>query len=118
MAYVPIVPPGDRTRMSARARELATQLERVIQDFQRNYPDTPARDVEQALRALSGEADRAPATRRVLALTVAGGVAALIGVVIFLEESGGLAGTWTEAAPWIVMGVLVLFGVLLAIRQR
>jgi hypothetical protein len=120
MAYVPIVPPSDRTRMTARARELATQLERVIQEFQRSYPDTPKRDVQEALRALSGDADRAPGSRRLVAALVAGGVGALVAILIVLEEtSGGLAGTLGEAAPWIVMGAIFLLAlVMVALRRR
>jgi len=105
--------------MSARSRELATQLERTIQEFQRSYPDTPARDVQEALRALSGDTDRTPASRRVLALTLAGGIAALFAGVFVIEEAGGgLSGTLTDSAPWIVMTAIVLLLVVMRLRRR
>jgi hypothetical protein len=106
--------------MSARARELATQLEQVIREFQRSYPDTPERDVQEALRALSGDSSGAPASRRLLALSVAGGVAALIGVVVFIQEAGGgLSGSLGEAGPWIVLGAIFLLAlVMVALRRR
>lgn len=119
MAYVPIIPPTERTSMSARSRELATQIERVIREFQRSYPDTPERDVHEALRALSGDATRAPASRRILAFTLSGGIAALVAVMIVLEETGGgLSGTLSSAAPWIVMGALALFALVMVARRR
>jgi ferric-dicitrate binding protein FerR (iron transport regulator) len=119
MAYVPMIPPTERTRMSARARELATQLERAIQEFQRSYPDTPAKDIREALRALSGDADRAPASRRALAGALAGGIAALIAAVIVMEESGGgLSGGLGASGPWIAMVVIVFFLVVMRLRRR
>ena len=119
MAYVPIIPPTERTRMSARSRELATQIEQLIREFQRSYPDTPERDVHEALRALSGDATRVPASRRVLALALSGGIAALIAVLIVLEEtSGGLGGSLGSTVPWIVMGALVLFALVVVARRR
>jgi outer membrane murein-binding lipoprotein Lpp len=50
MSYVPIVPRSDRTRISPRARELAAQIDKLVQDFQRSYPDTRPTDVQEARR--------------------------------------------------------------------
>ena len=119
MSYVPIVPPTDRTRLSPRARELAAQIEKAIQDFQRSYPDTPASDVQEALRALSGDVERAPASRRLLAMTVAGGVAALVGVLFFVEESGsGESLLSSDAMIWVVAGVIGILALVLAVNRR
>ncbi|MDP2469823.1 MAG: hypothetical protein Q8W45_00440 [Candidatus Palauibacterales bacterium] len=119
MAYVPIVPPSARTRMSPRARELATQIEKAIQDFQRSYPDTPQRDVQEALRTLAGDSETAPASRRVLAMAVAGGIAALTGVLVFAANSGG-GGSSLQSNPllWLVASAVVGLAVVAVARRR
>ena len=119
MSYVPIVPPTDRTRLSPRARELATQIEKAIQEFQRNYPDTPSSDVQEALRALSGETERAPASRQLLALTLAGGIAALVGVMFFVQESGSGGSPFSsDTTIWVVAGVIGILALVFAMNRR
>lgn len=118
MSYLPYVPPSDKTKLSPRARELSSQIEKVLQDFQRSYPDTRPGDVQDALRAASGGTDPAPESRRVLAMTVAGGVAALVGVLFFMEE---FADRTIDLPPgammWIVMGLIVLVGIVALARR-
>ena len=120
MSYLPYLAPSEKTKLSPRARELATQIEKVIQEFQRSYPDTPPGDVQQALTALSGDSNRAPAPRNVLVMTLAGGIAALVGVLFFLRESGeGGMALPPGAMLWIVMGLVVVVGIgAVAARQR
>ena len=119
MSYIPIVPLSDRTKVSPRARELATQIEKVVQDFRRSYPDTRPGDVQEALRVAAGGSDSVPESRRVLALTLAGGVAALVGVLFFLRESGGggASGLPGDAMLWVVTGVIVLVAVAVMTRR-
>ena len=102
MSYLPYLVPSEKTKLSPRARELATQIEKAIQEFQRSYPDTP------------------PASRNVLVMTLAGGIAALVGVLFFLRESGeGGMALPPGAMLWIVMGLVVVVGIgAVAARQR
>jgi len=120
MSYLPYLAAAEKTKLSPRARELVTQIEKVIQDFQRSYPDTPPGDVQQALTALSGDSSRVPASRNALAMTMAGGIAALVGVVFFLRESGeGGMALPSGAMLWIVVGLISAVGlVAIAARQR
>jgi len=120
MHYLPNQVASDKTKLSPRARELATQIERVIRDFQRSYPDTPPGDVEQALSALSGVPSRAPASRKALAMAVAAGVAALLGAVVFASESGdGGFALPSDAMMWVVGALIVGLAVaFVAARQR
>jgi len=119
MSYIPIVPLSDRTKVSPRARELATQIEKVVQDFQRSYPDTRPEDVQEALRVTSGGSDGVPDSRLLLALSVAGGVAALVGVMFFTGNSGGGPSALpADSMLWIVVGVIVLIAVAAMVRRR
>ncbi len=120
MSYLPYLAMGEKTKLSPRARELATQIEKAIQEFQRSYPDTPPGDVQEALNALSGDSNRAPASRNVLAVTLAGGIAAVVGVLFFLGESGeGGTALPSGAMLWIVVGLIVVVGIgAVAARQR
>jgi hypothetical protein len=119
MSYLPYLAPSEKTKLSPRARELATQIEKVIQEFQRSYPDTPSGDVQQALTALTGDSNRPPASRNVLVMTLAGGIAALVGVLFFLRESGGGAPALpADSMLWIVASVIGLIAVAAVVRRR
>ena len=120
MSYLPYLAAAEKTKLSPRARELATQIEKVIQDFERSYPDTPPGDVQQALTALSGDSSRVPASRNVLAMTLAGGIAALVGVLFFMQESGeGGMALPSGAMLWIVVGLIAVVGIAaVSARQR
>jgi hypothetical protein len=117
MSYIPMIvqqsPPP-----SPRARELARQLNQVIQDFQRSYPDTKPADVQQAVQiAYGGPTSSAPA-RRLLAMSLAGGIAALGGVLFFMGESGeGLSGLPGDSMIWLVAGVIIVLGLVVAMRR-
>jgi len=120
MSYLPYLAAAEKTKLSPRARELATHIEKAIQDFQRSYPDTPPEDVQQALTALSGDSSRVPASRKVMAMTLAGGIAALVGVLFFLQESGEGGLTLPSGAMlWIVVSLIAIVGIAaVAARQR
>lgn len=108
MSYVPIVDQTTRDA-SPRARELARQLEQVIQDFQRGYPDTKPADVQQAVQIAWGGSRQVAGARRTMALALAGGVAALAGVLVFMSGGdGGLSGLLSGPMVWLVMGVIVV----------
>jgi len=119
MSYLPYLAAAEKTKLSPRARELSTQIEKVIQDFQRSYPDTPPGDVQQALNALAGDSARAPAPRNLLAMTLAGGIAALVGVLVFMGESGegGLA-LPSGATLWMVVALIVGVGLAAVAARR
>ena len=117
MSYVPYSPASEKTKLSPRARELTTQIEKVVLDFQRSYPDTSPRDVQEALRAASGASDATPDSRRLLATSLAGGIAALVGVLFFVRESGGAADSDAGFMIWIVVGAAVLVA-LVALARR
>jgi len=119
MSYLPYLASAEKTKLSPRARELSTQIEKVIQDFQRSYPDTPPGDVQQALNALAGDPGRSPASRSVLAMTLAGGIAALVGVLVFTGESGegGLA-LPSGAMLWMVVALIVGVGLAAVAARR
>lgn len=118
MSYVPIVTQSTRDA-SPRARELARQLEQVIQDFQRSYPDTKPADVQQAVQIAWGGSSSVPAARRTLVLALAGGIAALAGVLVFLSEGqGGLGELASGPMVWIVVGLLVLVALAAVARKE
>ena len=52
-------------------------------------------------------------------MTLAGGIAALVGVLFFLRESGGGAPALpADSMLWIVVGVIVLIGMAAMVRRR
>lgn len=115
--YVPIVTQTTR-EASPRARELARQVEQVVQDFQRSYPDTRPADVQQALQIASGTSGEPTARHKVLALSLAGGVAALVGV--YVMAGGGLGEvTGGSIGPmfWLVAGLIIVLALAFAARR-
>ncbi len=118
MSYMPYLPATEKTKLSPRARELASQIEKVVLDFQRSYPDTSPGDVQEALRAASGGGEAAPGSRRVLAMTLAGGIAALVGLLFFMRESGdAVGGSEPGLMIWMVLGAILL-AALVAVARR
>jgi hypothetical protein len=118
MSYVPIVPRSDRTRISPRARELAAQIDKLVQDFQRSYPDTRPTDVQEALRVASGSPDTVPGSRRVLAVALAVGVAVLVGGLAFVGESGsGSLDLPANSILWLVAGLIIVLAFVARARR-
>jgi hypothetical protein len=118
MSYVPIVPRSDRTRISPRARELAAQIDKLVQDFQRSYPDTRPTDVQEALRVASGSPDTVPGSRRVLAVALAVGVAVLVGGLAFVGDSGSSSlDLPANFMLWLVAGVIIVLALVARARR-
>lgn len=118
MSYVPTGPASARDA-SPRARELARQLEQVIDDFQRSYPDTKPADVRQAVQIASGTSASVPATRRRLVLWLATGLAVLIGGLVFLSEGdAGPSGVFSGPLAWVLIGGVVLVALALLNRSE
>ena len=118
MSYVPIVPRSDRTRISPRARELAAQIEKLVQDFQRSYPDTRPTDVQEALRVASGGSDAVQGSRRVLAVALAVGVAILVGGVVFVGDPGsGSLDLPANSMLWLVAGAIIVLAFVARARR-
>ncbi len=118
MSYVPIVPRSDRTRISPRARELAAQIDKLVQDFQRSYPDTRPTDVQEALRVASGSPDTVPGSRRVFAVALAVGVAVLVGGLAFVGDSGsGSLDLPANFMLWLVAGVIIVLAFVVRARR-
>ena len=74
--------------------------------------------MQEALRAASGGSDATPDSRRLLATSLAGGIAALVGVLFFVRESGGESlGVQPSAMIWVVLGAIVFLGVVALARR-
>jgi hypothetical protein len=83
MVYVP-----QSQQASARARMLAGELTRTIEEFKRRYPDTKPSDVQQALY-LTQQSEGSGQTIR-LALVAAGLIAVLgLGALLFFLRASG-----------------------------
>jgi len=96
-------------------RELSQRIQELVRDFQRQYPMTST-EVRQALLHAGGAA--AGGNRPALVAVVAGGVAALLGVGVFLSrgaEGGGEAGTFP--IMMVLAVVAGLMAVVIAIKR-
>lgn len=118
MAYIPTVS-SPSSPPSPRARELASQIERAINDFQRSYPDTKPSDIRAAIdMARGGSPEVASGSRRRVAIAVAAGVALLVGILVARGGADGLPVDLSgDAMMWIVGGLLVFIGLIRAIRR-
>lgn len=116
MLFVPFVPPANpRSPASPRAQELASRISKTIDDFQRNYPDASERDIRQALTAVSegGGAARRP----LVAALIAGIVAAVAGLVVFMRTAEGAEPARLQA-PILVALLVVAIAVIVVVRNR
>ena len=105
----PVQPPE-----SPRVRELSQRIQELIRDFQRQYPMTST-EVRQALLHAGGAAG---GNRPALVAVVAGGVAALLGVGVFLSRGAGGGGDAGTFPIMIVLAVVAgLMAVVIAIRR-
>ena len=106
MVFVPV--PHPPARPSARVQELSDQLSKVIEDYQRRFPNLSGGEIRQAVQLAVQRKASGPAVNR-LAVSAALGLAAfLAGVTVFLMRSDSLANV---EIPWIMVGI-GLFAVL------
>lgn len=104
----PVQPPE-----SPRVRELSQRIQDVIRDFQRQYPMTSA-EIRQALWHAGGSTG----TRRpALVAAVAGGVAAILGVGVFVSRGAEPPGGGTFPIMMVAAVVAGLMAVVVAIRR-
>lgn len=108
MTYVPIVtPPVQSQPTSVRARQLSVELEQVIDEFQRSYPDTRPADVRDAMRLAWGGTGASAAGARTTFVALIGGVMMLGGLVAyFFTRSGEVS--LGGGVPWIAVGIGVM----------
>ena len=122
MSYAPIMtPPTQTPGTSMRARQLSAELERVIDDFQKSYPDTKPGDVRDAMRLAWGGTSAERVTR------ARGAVAATIGAFLFagllalyFAGRGGDVSLDGAGVPWIMVmiGVLAIVSVAALLMNR
>ena len=109
--YVPI---PSQPPESPRVRELSQRIQQLITDFQRQYPMTPA----EIRQALVHAASTAAGNRRPLAVVIAAGVVAALGVGLFVSRSGGGGGDAAGIPILAVVGIAAaVAGLVLAIRR-
>lgn len=116
MTYVPTVPPS-QTPPSPRTRELASLLQKVLEEYRKSHPSLTSSEIRGAFK-LAYMSTRGGSQRIAVFLSL--GVALLVGLLalgLFVFESGG--GTdWVTAMPVVVMAVIFLLLVLLKVRSR
>ena len=102
MVFVPHVP---RQTASPEAQDLANRIAALVQDYRRDHPDLSEREVHDAMQAAAGSGRRTD--RRPAALAaIAGLVAAMVGLGVFLQQDGGTGRSVPFVAVAIVIAVL------------
>ena len=89
MSYVPIVTPTP-SPPSPRSRELADLLVRVIEAYEEGHPTTTRPEIRAATRLALSETGPSRLGTPIVAVTLGGLMALLLGVSVFLRQSGGL----------------------------
>ena len=113
MTYVPIVTPVQQAPTSTRARQLSVELEQVIEDFQRSYPDTKPGDVRDAMRLAwggSGGASAARAKTKFVKLIVM----LMLGLGVYFFVGSGEVSLGSDF-PWLVVAIGVMAVVTLGV---
>jgi len=114
--FVPMVTPSP-TAPGPRARELAELLSTVIREYEKHHPAVTGDEVRQALALASQSSKAAPAVRRVLVATLAGGLAAAAGVAAYVSNaSGGGAGVNFRIVA-VALGVLLVAGLAIVLKR-
>jgi hypothetical protein len=118
MLYVPIVTPptSSQAPASPRARELASQIEKLIQDFQRSYPDTKPADIQEAMRIAWGGSEVTTSARRLVAVMLGLGMAALAGALLYFRSGVDVEIPWVMVA--VVAGIVLVLAVAVAARRE
>ena len=113
MTYIPIVTQVQQAPTSTRARQLSVELEQVIEDFQRSYPDTKPGDVRDAMRLAwggSGGASAARAKTKFVKLIVM----LMLGLGVYFFVGSGEVSLGSDF-PWLVVAIGVMAVVTLGV---
>lgn len=115
MTFVPVHVP--HSLPSARARDLADRLARVITDYRSEAPDLEAHEVQQALQlaAMEAQPGGAGSGLRVIALALVAVLALLIGQVLI---AGGAVDSPLTVALGATVVLLVFAGLVVHLRGR
>lgn len=86
MTYIPTPSSsgGSPQRATRRAIDLSERISQVIVDYQRSFPDTRPADVQQAMRLAWGSTLDVSSRRRVFAAVIAGLLALLLVLGLFV----------------------------------
>jgi hypothetical protein len=115
MTYVPIVTQVQQAPTSTRARQLSVELEQVIEDFQRSYPDTKPGDVRDAMRLAWGGTGGASAARaKTQFVALLGGLMMMLGLGVYFFVGSGEVSLGAEF-PWLVVAIGVMAVVTLGV---
>jgi len=110
MVFVPV--PHQPPRPSPRVQELSDQLGKVIEDYERRFPNLSGAEIRQAAQlAVQRKASGSPVNR--YAVTMAAGLAAFVaGLTLFLVQSGSLENV---EVPWVMVGIGIVLVMGLAV---
>ncbi len=106
MSYVPIVTPTP-SPPSPRSRELADLLRRVIEAYEEGHSTTTRAEIRAATRLALSKAGPSRLGAPIVALTLGGLMALLLGVFVFLRQSGGLVDL-PSSVPIIGVGIVTI----------
>lgn len=116
MAFVPTPHTPIAADVSPRARDLARNLEKAVEEYRSRNPGLSDAEIRQALMLMGRS--RAPGGPAALVALLLAGLAAL-GVAVFLTMGEGPAPE--QSVQWVAMGIGIIaaiLGVLVAIRRR
>lgn len=115
MVFVPV--PYTPPQPSPRVQDLSAQLTRVIEDYEKRFPNLSAAEVRQAAQlAVQKRAPGSMATRQVIAMAV--GLAAFVaGLGVFMTRQGVLADV---EIPWMMVsiGSVAVIGAVVFLLRR
>lgn len=116
MVFVPTTHTPVDANVSPRARDLARNLEKALEEYRTRNPTVSDAEIRQALM-LMGRSRTAAAPAVLLGLLAAGLLAGAI--VAFMAYGGGVGSG--EGVQWIAMvvgGLAAILGVVVAARRR
>jgi len=114
MAFVPTPHVPVESNVSPRARDLARNLEKAVEEFRSRNPTLSDQEIRQALLLMNRS--RAPVAAGLLAGLLAAGLA-VGGVVAYLATGQGRE---TASVQWVAItigGIAALLGLLVAVRR-
>jgi Na+/melibiose symporter-like transporter len=89
----------------------------VIQEYEKHHPAVTGGEIHQALDLAKQGSRKAMAANRVLVVTVAGGLAALAAVGVFMASQAGGGGAVGFPVMAVVVGILLVLGVAIALKR-